>query len=369
MFSAPIIVNVTFDFVNRLIQPEDIIFHGGDVSFFTPMMPKEDEMYGLRYLADALYERFPNNLIFPTIGNHDTSPINSMGDPKGSWVWLMNDTIAAWRRILPLDLINQAREGLYYAARPRQGLTLLVLNSLLFHTENLPVRWGLDAGAMKRELDWMDAQMKEAEARGDTVWIFSHLFFGHHENVLDIETLFGLEVVFPEALARFVSIVRKYQDHITLMAFGHQHDAGLRFIQKTDDPSSPVAGVQLLGPSISPSSGKSPSFWQYVMDDATHTLLSIEQYTFNLTLANQGNPQWVHSASFPRDFGIPDLSIPSWEKGVFRRSLTDPKFVSDTRATFRSSSNPSSCRSRCMHQYLCATLYSSRTPYRKCLDV
>jgi sphingomyelin phosphodiesterase len=67
---------------------------------------RDDQLHVLKETVDQLVRYFPNTPIFPALGNHESTPVNSfpppnVQQPEFSIQWLYDELDAQWRRWLP----------------------------------------------------------------------------------------------------------------------------------------------------------------------------------------------------------------------------------------------------------------------------
>jgi sphingomyelin phosphodiesterase len=143
---------------------------------------KDDQLHVLKETVAQLAHYFPNVPIFPSLGNHESTPVNSFPPPyvdsaEFSVQWLYDELDAQWRRWLPESTSQTVRYGGYYSVSVRPGFRIISLNMNYCHNKN----WWLllNTTDPAQELQWLIYELQAAELSGDLVHILGHIPPGH----------------------------------------------------------------------------------------------------------------------------------------------------------------------------------------------
>ncbi|KAA0186014.1 hypothetical protein HAZT_HAZT006898 [Hyalella azteca] len=309
------------------LQP-DLVYITGDLPPHDVWVQTKDSVRRINALtAERIKVAFPNTPVVMTVGNHETSPINSFPVPevydKGfNPAWLYESLAEQWQSWVPSASMPTLLKGGYYTVTPYPGLRVLSINSNYCNSMNW---WLMIAHKDPTEqLVWMDRQLAEAEAAGEKVHIITHIPPGYPECL-------------PSWSRQFARIVTKYADIVTGIFSGHQHLDQWEVLYDPDDVTRPTS-VAYIAPSATTFREHSPSFRTYSVDGGLGNLSSWavvdhHTYTANLTVANSpGNIlEFDLRYSAKQAFNMSDLSPQSWSDVVHIMATDQQLFNTHTR--------------------------------------
>ncbi|MCJ8499055.1 metallophosphoesterase [Desulfatitalea alkaliphila] len=256
----------------------------------------------LAYIVLRLSHYYPQTPVFFCLGNNDAYEDNYGVTPDS--LFLSN---SAWT--LGPGLLKQTRHltpffatyphGGHFVAHPSTtaGWRILSLNAVYFST-HAPSHSEAPAEA---QLDWLAAQLAEAAAVGDKVWLLLHIPPG--VDVFATRIANGFSEGVPDTivplmkemhLARFKALLTQHASSITAVLAGHIHRDDFRWLGTENDAGASV----LIVPSISPVYGNNPAYKVLDYDAATFILQDCETWYFDML---QGD--WRHGHRFSWAYG------------------------------------------------------------------
>ncbi|KAK9693930.1 Calcineurin-like phosphoesterase [Popillia japonica] len=261
----------------------------------------------IRLINGIFYEMkqaFPGVKIFPTLGNHETHPVNLFSpanypDETLSTQWLFDEVAELWGLWLPEDTKVTIRKGGYYTVLVEPGLRIIALNSNAAYVYN----WWLfllDNVDPYGQLQWMTDVLYEAEKNGEAVHILSHV----PSNGRDVEKVWSHQ---------FRRIVDRFSNTIKGIFNGHSHLDELILYRSIEKPHKPI-NVAWNGGSVTPYHETlylNPTYRIFEMDASTFDILDYEQWTFDIVDANleaYNPPQWYKLYSFRTNYEVSGLT-------------------------------------------------------------
>lgn len=235
-----------------------------------------------------LKQNFPNTPIFYVFGNNDSFAVNygpfedanQTGNYKSpydvatlnaGWAdgFLSTGTICKKGKSYPCLITEDKKHG-YYSAYVEQGLRFIAINSVMFS----PKRSQVTAQDATDELNWLDAQLKEATENHEGAIIAMHIPPGN--NVYD-HSAFWLE----DEEVSFNKILASYPHTIIGVIGGHTHSEELKVVQNSSNKI--IGGVYFVA-GLSTSHGNQPSFklFSYQKMQREWLLSNYETYHFYL---------------------------------------------------------------------------------------
>ncbi|XP_031340701.1 sphingomyelin phosphodiesterase-like isoform X2 [Photinus pyralis] len=257
---------------------------------------------------------FPNMLILPTIGNHDTAPDGCypppwVSDPKFSISWLSKKLVKFWMDWIPSSQKRNVLHGAYYSIHPRPGLRVLSLNTNYCHCRN----WWLYINSIDpaEQLEWLVNELHKAEISGERVHIIGHMPPGD-KDCLRVWS------------RNYYDIVTRYENIITAQFFGHTHTDGFQVFYDSKNHSRPV-NVAYIGSSVTPSDNVNPSYRIYYFDGgdsgSSWKVMDYETWTLDLDKANrnpQHSPEVFKLYSAKEAYGLENLDPTEWSNLIYR---------------------------------------------------
>eukprot|EP00343_Euplotes_focardii_P008525 CAMPEP_0205821594 /NCGR_PEP_ID=MMETSP0206-20130828/8529_1 /ASSEMBLY_ACC=CAM_ASM_000279 /TAXON_ID=36767 /ORGANISM="Euplotes focardii, Strain TN1" /LENGTH=358 /DNA_ID=CAMNT_0053117175 /DNA_START=80 /DNA_END=1153 /DNA_ORIENTATION=- len=306
------------------IEPDvDIILVSGDfiAHGYAVQKGQEDKFEELKeaihhVFVTVLATNFPNAVILPAIGNNDIKYhylAPRQDDEAQDYYQFLSDMM--FRDIPGNKNIDRAQidktfksSGFFrYDHHPtcteETCLSIISFNSLYYAVN----RGESEEDIMQRQIDWLDAMLGSAQDHRKFI-IFMHIYPGHYQ-------VFG-ETYFwdDESTAKFVNVIEKHSDRVTIILGAHTHFSDIRINLPTQENDSgellkeePIAKFSLLAtPSFSLSNYNNPGFTQFniknnSLQDIRMTFMnahqfpkSPEQATFNVFDFNRdlGMKEW-----------------------------------------------------------------------------
>ncbi|KAJ7646702.1 sphingomyelin phosphodiesterase [Roridomyces roridus] len=213
--------------------------------------------------------------VFPVIGNHDTSPVNSFPrnttDTTFAVPWVFNTQGAGWQQWIGAAAAAQeeSNSGSYAVVVPGQNLRF----------------WLYDSDALQPDpngiLAFLAAQLQIAETAGDRAWIIGHMPLGKSDALHDQSNYYN-------------QIIQRYSNTIAAQFFGHSHkdEFEIGYSDYTHQSAATANQFAWICPSLTPTSGN-PAFKVYDIDPDTFEVMDMHVHIANLTAPTfQTNPVW-----------------------------------------------------------------------------
>jgi sphingomyelin phosphodiesterase acid-like 3 len=261
-----------------------------------------------QYLAMKLSRAFPEAQIVPALGDWDgTSAPTGYPAPAFLAAFAAAWTPAVNRLGGAPDIQSTFAAGGYYATGfpvdPKGRL--LVLNTLPWAAE-CSTGCGSGAGSPGAiELAWLAAQLADARAQGQRIWLLGHIPPGIEAgratggaSCAASITPFYAEPFLTQLQALFL----QYGDLITFAIYAHEHADDYRVVK--DGSGNPLFGMKLI-PSITPIAASNPAFVQFAYDPVSGTMTSATKFDLtNLSVATTTVPGvWETEYDFNQTYG------------------------------------------------------------------
>jgi len=267
-----------------------------------------DQLEHLSVLQELFLKYFSNRTIYPTLGNHEASPVN-MYSPLSvkngeSMGWLYDQVAKDWTETgLPKNLTRNITHGAFYTLEIRKGLRLVSLNTNYCQLDNF---WLLvNSTDPLGQLDWFANVLLYSEQHNEKVHIISHI---HPKSCMHSWSV------------AYNKIVRRFESIITGQFFGHSHQDTFSLIYDTDDKNvedkRPV-GISYLAGSVTTYGHVNPNYRVYTVEaehpESNFEVLDYEDHFMNVTEANLSNgPVWKLEYSAKDSYGLESLTAQSW---------------------------------------------------------
>ena len=290
--------------------------NGYDLALFTGDLVVHDDPYRyshdlVTYSEQAQYDLMKAYLgktpLVPTLGNHDSSPLNLMIQsqpfPDGAsygFDWDLNYIAELWKQRGWID-DNEVREikthhGAF-SVMPRKGLRVVSLNTDFWYQYNFYAYINSANPDFSGMLRFLTDELLDAEKCGDRVWIVGHVLTGWNGK---------------EALASptnlFYQIVSRFAPHtLGAIYFGHTHEDQFEVFyfndngndKSTDQSTEKAVSIAYIAPSITPYQNLNPTFRVYSVHPVTYEIMDYDQYyasipTFDDLVESKANhgPVW-----------------------------------------------------------------------------
>ncbi|EFN69910.1 Sphingomyelin phosphodiesterase [Camponotus floridanus] len=295
-----------------------------------------------------IYKTFRNTPVYPILGNHESHPVNlyapeTITDRNINTQWLYNLMAHLWINFgwLPESTRSTILKGGYYTVTPKKGFRIIALNSNVCYSYN----WWLwyQPKDPYDQLQWLADTLLQAEKDGEFVHILAHVPAND-----ECQGTWKRE---------YLKIVNRYARIIRAQFNGHTHNDEVQLFYSNDN-SSTVNNVAWNGGSATAYSNLNPNYKLYIVDSKNYAVKDIENWMYNLTLANENatqRPLWYKSYSFKEEYKIPDLSYNSLQSWLYKLAR-DENLLSRYYRNFFKCAEPSlekECNMVCMRAYVC----------------
>ncbi|XP_066245446.1 sphingomyelin phosphodiesterase B-like [Euwallacea similis] len=298
--------------------------------------------------------------VYPVLGNHEANPLNQYvtGDsiPSNlSTKWLFDLIEEDWTQWLPNSTVATIEKGGFYTVSPIKGLRLVVLNSNVAYKDC----WWLLQNDQDpfEELAWLMDVLKSAEDNNESVHILGHIPTGS----VSTQRVWARE---------YNRIVNRFANTITGQFTGHVHVDTFQVHYNLSDPDQAI-NVGWNGASVAPYDNANPSFKIYHVDKDTFNVIDIDQWTFNLTKANQNSekePEWYKIYSFRDAFNVLTLRPKDIGDLLVSMAKNHTKLGEYHLYRYKNSDSAveSGCNENCQKNYLCELSSSAYGSTEKC---
>uniref|UniRef100_A0A2C9JLN6 Sphingomyelin phosphodiesterase n=1 Tax=Biomphalaria glabrata TaxID=6526 RepID=A0A2C9JLN6_BIOGL len=246
---------------------------------------RTDQVTTLKTIVGLFHKYFPNKPVFPSLGNHESSPVNSFPPPyvtnNESIAWLYDALADQWKQWLPTGALETVRWGAYYVTSPFPGLRIISLNMNYCNNQN----WWmlLNSTDPADELQWLISVLQAAENDGVKVHILGHIPPGI-DDCLKIWSW------------NYYNIISRYQNSIAGQFFGHTHFDSFSVFYDIETLKIPIS-VAYVAPSVTPYTDLNMGYRIYTVDGnyqgSSFQVLDHETYFMNLSRANEeGKMTW-----------------------------------------------------------------------------
>ncbi|EJD50479.1 sphingomyelin phosphodiesterase [Auricularia subglabra TFB-10046 SS5] len=268
----------------KKLNPDFAIFTGDVVEHDIWLVDREEattDMVAFNSELASFLGRIP---VFPTLGNHDTAPVNSFprsdavqrapNNSASSSQWVFDTQAQGWARWIGRAGAQEVRHvsGSYAAVVPGTKLRVISLNTQYAYKQNF---WLYDTDAVVHDpqglLAFVARQLQEAEDCGEKAWIIGHIPSGKSDFLADQSNYFD-------------QIVQRYEDTLAGNFFGHTHvdQFEIAYSDFSNRTGANAVSVNMIAPSVTPTSGN-PAFKVYTLDSSTYALLDVRVFSANLT--------------------------------------------------------------------------------------
>ncbi|XP_011505408.1 PREDICTED: sphingomyelin phosphodiesterase-like [Ceratosolen solmsi marchali] len=314
---------------------------------------REENLKILRETVEQMVTTFPGIPIFPSLGNHESAPVNSYPPsfaPKENNIsWLYDELDKQWRRWLPTGTSHTIRRGAFYSVLVRPGFRILSVNTNYCNNKN----WWLLINSTDpvSELQWLIYELQGAEINSEKVHIIGHIPPGHSD-CLKVWS------------RNYYHIINRYESTITAQFFGHTHYDEFEIFYDT-------LSIAYVGPSVSPYYDLNPGYRIYYVDgdhpDTTRMVVDHESWVMNLKEANLYDyPVWYKLYSARQIFQMPSLLPKDWDSLIDKMTNEPNVFDIYYKHYYKNSPVRPLCNDECRKRLLC-DLRSGRSHDRKAL--
>ncbi|KAK2879667.1 sphingomyelin phosphodiesterase [Channa argus] len=333
--------------------PWDWVYWTGDIPAHNVWsQTRKQQLSELTVISRLIQKHLgPNVTVYPAVGNHETTPVNSFPPPfvrgNRSSSWLYDAMADEWVTWLPEQALKTLRYGGFYTVEVQPGLRLVSLNMNFCSKENFWLM--VNSTDPANQLQWLVHTLQSSENKGEKVHIIGHI---------------------PPGLClgswswNYYHIVNRYESTIAGQFFGHTHLDEFQMFYDEATMTRPV-GVAFIAPSITTYLNLNPGYRVYFVDGnyqgSSRLVLDHETYILNLTEANHSpgaphtpepNPKWALLYRATEAYGLSSM-FPSDHDGLMRTFITDDR-VFQKFWYFRYKGRVSKvCRESCKTETLC----------------
>jgi sphingomyelin phosphodiesterase len=331
-------------------SPDFVLWAGDDAPADVWETSEAEILASVGNLSALVRAALPGVPVLPTVGNHEGFPVNQFRGP-GYDAWIYEALAADWGPWLSEEARAQLAYGGYYAQNVSARLRVLSYNTMFGSTLNFWLALNESDGDLGGQLAWLDSQLSAAAAAGQKVYVIGHVPPG-----------FG---TVPAYSARLNAIFAAHRDVLAGLFYGHTHKDQVSVVTDPANASDPLA-VCYLAPSLTPFTNINPSFRAYYYNRTSGAVLDYEQFTMNLTFANEEDrPEFDLVYAARAAYGLEDLSPASWLQ--FGQALATNSSLMDAYVSYHYTLRPVQCGASCEKRLRCVTVTSSPTAARACI--
>jgi sphingomyelin phosphodiesterase acid-like 3 len=284
----------------------------------------------IAFITQRIREQFPYTAIYPALGNEDSYCGDYQLQPGGEFLRRTADT---WKALFEDGDNERAfmrtfpRGGYYTVSAPgTQKHRVIVLNTVFFSASYSNRCGDPKDDPAGEEVHWLAAQLKDAAAKEERVWLLYHIPPGIDAFGTAAATSGNTVVPFWQAgyLESFLELLDQYRDTIVFTLAGHTHADDFRLAL---DSWTSHSSFLVVTPSISPVFGNNPGLQVLSYDRKTFSVL--DYATHRLNLAPAPLQHWQEEYRFSRAYRFFPI-IGSALETLFRSLQKDAQ----TRATY-----------------------------------
>ena len=327
----------------------------------------------ITFLTQRIREQFPHIPIYPALGNEDSYCGDYQLQPKGEFLRRTADT---WKGLLHNGNDEQAfmrtfpTGGYYTASAPGTSKhRIVVLNTVFFAADYRNQCGDPKDDPGSDQLRWLAAQLKDAAAKRDKVWLLYHIPYGidAYNSVIatagnTVEKVVSLWQ--PGYTKNFLILLDQYRDTILSMLAGHTHMDYFRLGH--DGETGPSSTFLLMTPGISPIFGNNPGL--HVLSYERKAFSLLDYTTHRLDLAAGSSADWREEYRFSRTYRLFPLTGTTLK--TLSRSLKDEAQTRATYIDYYNVGNPEipQMTDRTWPLYWCAIDYLTAASFRTCAE-
>lgn len=296
--------------------PFNYVYWTGDIPAHNVWeQSRTDQLLALRNISSLMSKYMGHIPIYPAVGNHESTPVNSFPPPfvhgNESSRWLYEAMAEAWKDWLTPEALYTLRLAGFYTVKLSPGLRLVSLNMNFCSIGNF---WLLiNSTDPAGQLQWLVGVLQDAEDHKEKVHIIGHI---------------------PPAYCmrswswNYYRIVNRYESTISAQFFGHTHVDEFEMFYDEETLTRPVS-VAFLSPSVTTFISLNPGYRVFYIDGnypkSSHMVLEHETFILNLTKANASprkQPVWERLYGTREAFGM-DTAFPAAWDNLLQRLLND----------------------------------------------
>lgn len=266
-----------------------VLWTGDSASHHIFSQSIRQNMRAVETVTDLLNQSMSNTQVYPSIGNHDTWPIDQLAPPYLNRTIVSQTLATLWGPWLNDYATSQLRYGGYYDTLVTKYLRLMSINTLYFEDIN-----GLDRTPdAAHQWEWLESTLYEARTNKEYVWIIGHIFPSAPSSTKEYNK-------------RFQQLVADYSDIVIGNFWGHTHKD--QYILYKDENNN-VVNQGYVMPSLVPNHWYS-SLRVYQYDRETYEILNYYQFSADVS-QDKIEPKFYYDAQ--TSYQMEDLSTESWK--------------------------------------------------------
>ncbi|XP_010867124.1 sphingomyelin phosphodiesterase [Esox lucius] len=306
--------------------PWDWVYWTGDIPAHNVWsQTRNQQLSELTVVTRLIRSHLGNVAVYPAIGNHESTPVNSFPPPfvhgNRSSSWLYDTMAEEWAPWLPEEALKTLRHGGFYTAQVQPGLRVISLNMNFCARENY---WLLvNSTDPANQLQWLVQILQTSEDEGEKVHIIGHIPPG---------------LCLSSWSWNYYHIINRYESTIMGQFFGHTHVDEFQMFYD-EETMTRALGVAYIAPSATTYVNLNPGYRVYLVDGnydgSSRFVLDHETYILNLTEANHKpggfstltpdpEPKWTLLYRASEAYGVSSLFPSDWD-GLIRTFLQDDR--------------------------------------------
>lgn len=253
--------------------------------------------------------------IYPSLGNHDTWPVNVQDFSAPYANWPINHIKGNWTGpnwLSESEADTFSKYGYYSKPFPFNPLGKVIsINTQACNDMNW---WLLDNRQDPgQQIEWLENELASLEKQGGFAYMIGHI------PVNGCLHQFGV---------RYHALMERYQHVVRFSSFGHSHNENF-FVTKAIN-SSDMIGLNLITGSGTTGGDRNPAFTVIDWDKELMVPINIHTHYMNLSEANANpsqDPTWQVLHDFKSSYSLADLS-PASMKDFANRMFNDAELAS-----------------------------------------
>ena len=327
----------------------------------------------ITFLTQRIREQFPDIPIYPVLGNEDSYCGDYQLEPQGEFLRRTADT---WKVLFHNGNNERAfmqtfpTSGYYAVAAPGTPKhRVVVLNTVFFAADYQNKCGNPKDDPAGDQLRWLAAQLKDAAAKGDKVWLLYHIPYGIDAyNTIMATGGNRVEKVIPLWQAGYqetvLKLVNQYRSTILFTLAGHSHMDEFRLTP--DGETGRSSSFLLVTPAISPVFQNNPGLQVLSYDRKAFSIL--DYTTHRLDLAAGSSADWREEYRFSRTYRL--FPVTSTTLETLSRSLHEEAQSRATYMRYYNVGNTSSPQitDQTWPVYWCAIGHLTAASFRTCVE-
>lgn len=279
-------INKTLEWIYKNIQPIDFIIYTGDsVDHHDFSQSIQNNINAINDINNLFKYYFPNKIVYSTIGNHDTFPIDQTPNHTNN-IFLKNFAID-WNFWLKNSTDTNGGHFFYTI---NNSLTILSFDSLYYDTKNL-----FTNDEAENQWQWLKRNLEIVKNKKGKVWIINHICPFHKEASTDYNK-------------KFIDIISDYKDIIKYQFYGHTHSDVFTLFNKNNS----IVGFGSIPSSIMLDQHEA-SFRVYEYDRNNFDIINYHQYISDLEKIIKKNTMiYYKSYSFNEEYGLNGVNLENY---------------------------------------------------------